>query len=198
MNCCLLQIQQRIYDGNESALAELYQLFSKKLFHFSKAITKSVEESEEIVEDVFVKIWCNRFNILQIENLSVYLYVAVKNKSLNVVSRNTKEIVKHSFENLEVELCELTPDPYQLLVTGEVMKKMQEAVESLPPRCKMIFKLVRENGLKYKEVAEILNISVNTIDVQMAIATKKICQALENSQHTAGLLSRFSLSKKRN
>jgi RNA polymerase sigma-70 factor (ECF subfamily) len=59
-----------------------------------------------------------------------------------------------------------------------MMDRMQQAVETLPPRCKMIFKLIREDGLKYKEVSEILNISVNTIDVQMAIAVKKICTAL--------------------
>jgi RNA polymerase sigma factor (sigma-70 family) len=62
------------------------------------------------------------------------------------------------------------------------MTRMREAIESLPPRCKLIFKLIREDGLKYKEVAEILNISVNTIDVQMAIAVKKICTSLRIEQ----------------
>ncbi|MEI9806509.1 MAG: sigma-70 family RNA polymerase sigma factor [Bacteroidota bacterium] len=59
-----------------------------------------------------------------------------------------------------------------------MMDRMHQVIETLPPRCKMIFKLIREDGLKYKEVAEILNISVNTIDAQMAIAVKKICAAL--------------------
>ena len=63
-------------------------------------------------------------------------------------------------------------------IDEEMMTRMRQAIESLPPRCKIIFKLIREDGLKYKEVAEILNISVNTIDVQMAIAVKKICMAL--------------------
>ena len=58
--------------------------------------------------------------------------------------------------------------------------KIQQAVEALPPRCKIIFKLVREDGLMYKEVSDILNISVNTIDAQMAIAVKKIVAALES------------------
>ena len=60
-------------------------------------------------------------------------------------------------------------------------KKIQQTVDALPPRCKMIFKLVREDGLRYKEIAEILNITVNTIDVQMAIAVKRIAGALESS-----------------
>jgi DNA-binding CsgD family transcriptional regulator len=58
------------------------------------------------------------------------------------------------------------------MITEEMTRKMQQGVEALPPRCMMIFKLIREDGLKYKEVAEILNISVTTIDAQMAIAVK--------------------------
>jgi RNA polymerase sigma factor (sigma-70 family) len=65
------------------------------------------------------------------------------------------------------------------MITAEMMHKMQAAIDALPPRCKMIFKLIREDGLRYKEVAEILNISVNTIDAQMAIAVRKICQSLQ-------------------
>jgi RNA polymerase sigma factor (sigma-70 family) len=70
--------------------------------------------------------------------------------------------------------------PEQILITAEIQQKIQKAVEALPPRCKMIFKLVREDGLRYKEIAEILNISVNTIDVQMAIAVKRISMAIES------------------
>jgi DNA-directed RNA polymerase specialized sigma24 family protein len=64
------------------------------------------------------------------------------------------------------------------MITSEMMANMQHAIDDLPPRCKMIFKLIREDGLKYKEVSDILNISVNTIDAQMAIAVRKICTAL--------------------
>ena len=63
--------------------------------------------------------------------------------------------------------------PDQQMITADILKKIQEAVNDLPPRCKIIFKLVREDGLKYKEVADILNISVNTVDAQMVIAVKK-------------------------
>jgi RNA polymerase sigma-70 factor (ECF subfamily) len=105
--------------------------------------------------------------------------VAVKNRSLNSISEKARELIRAPFDDLDIEVGDMAADPYNLLVTSEMMQKMQQAVESLPPRCKMIFKLVREDGLKYKEVADILNISVNTIDVQMAIAIKKICTMLD-------------------
>lgn len=182
----LWQIQQGISQGNEQSLAALYKLFSKRLIHFARVVTRSGDVAEEVVEDVFVKLWSNRHTIMEIDNLTVYLYVAVKNRSLNSISQKARELIQAPFDDLDIEVGDMAADPYNLLVTSEMMQKMQQAVESLPPRCKMIFKLVREDGLKYKEVADILNISVNTIDVQMAIAIKKICTMLDmNRPHTA-------------
>lgn len=185
MTCLLSHIQQDIALGNEKAFAELYGLFNSKLKHFAKAITRSHELAEEVVEDVFVKLWCNRQNIASINNLTVYLYVAVKNQSLNHISQKAKDLVTAPFDDLDIEIGNVAANPYDLLVTSEMMQQMQHAIDELPPRCKMIFKLVREDGLKYKEVAAILNISVNTIDVQMAIAVKKICTALQVSKPAA-------------
>jgi RNA polymerase sigma-70 factor (family 1) len=184
MTISLLHIQEGIYAGNEQCLAELYKLFSKRLHHFARAITRSHETAEEIVEDVFVKLWSNRARINEIENLTVYLYVAVKNRSLNAISQKATELIRAPFDDLDIEAGQLATDPYNLLVTAEMMKRMQQAVDNLPPRCKMIFKLVREDGLKHREVAEILNISLNTVDVQMAIAIKKICTELQVNRNT--------------
>ena len=65
-------------------------------------------------------------------------------------------------------------DPEQLMVTAEMVARIKAAIEALPPKCKLIFKLVKEEELKYREVADILNISVKTIESQLAIALKKI------------------------
>jgi RNA polymerase sigma-70 factor (ECF subfamily) len=178
----LQHIQNLIAEGDEKALASLYQLLSGRLLHFARLFTRSAELAEEIVEDTFVKLWINHATIREIENLNVYLYVAVKNRSLNAIAKKAKALVSIPFDDLDIYTAQPSPDPYSLLITSEMMKRMQEAVEALPPRCKMIFKLVRQDGLSYKEVGAILNISVNTIDVQMAIAVKKICTALSLTQ----------------
>ncbi len=190
MTIGLPHIQQGIHAGNEQCLAELYKLFSKRLHHFARVITRSPELAEEIVEDVFVKLWSNRQRINEVENLTVYLYVAVKNRALNAISQKANELIKAPFDDLDIETGQVATDPYNLLVTAEMMKRMHQAVENLPPRCKMIFKLVREDGLKHREVAEILNISLNTVDVQMAIAIKKICTELQVNKVTKTAVSR--------
>lgn len=171
-------LQTAIVRDDQSAFARLYALFNKRLLAFSHSLVHSQEIAEEVVEDVFVKLWTRRSEIMKIENIAVYLYVAVKNQSLNRLSEKARSLITQPYDILEPQVEALQEDPHTMLVTTEMLTKMNRVIENLPTRCKMIFKLVREDGLRYKEVAEILNISVNTIDVQMAIAIKRICEAL--------------------
>lgn len=170
---------QQIAAGDQTAFRQIYTYFYTRLYQFALAIVKTRESSEEIVEDVFVRIWQQRTGLPAIQNLRVYLYTATKNSSLNYLSKKARESITEPFDHIHVGLSGSDIDPEQILITSEMYRKVQQAVDALPPRCKMIFKLVREDGLRYKEIAEILNISVNTIDVQMAIAVKKIAASLQ-------------------
>jgi len=175
----LLSIQQRVAAGDEEAFKKIYYLFYRKLYLFSLAIVKIKEAAEEITEDVFIKIWQQRAHISAINNLRVYLYIATKNTALSYLSKKAKDNLVEPFDNINIDLYKSSTTPEELMITAEMYRKIQQQVEALPPRCKMIFKLIREDGLKYKEVSDILNISVNTIDVQIAIAIKKIAVALK-------------------
>lgn len=183
----LRELQLRIAGNDEAAFTQLYLFYGKRLLQFAQNLVRSRELAEELVEDVFVKLWSNRQQITGIDNLTVYLYVAVKNRSLNALSQKARELVTASFDYLDTPVNGFTSDPYAILITAEMMERMRQAVDTLPPRCKMIFKLIREDGLRYKEVAEILNISVNTIDAQMAIAVRKICSALHIEKPEKGI-----------
>ena len=182
----LRELQIKIATNDEAAFTQLYLHFGKKLTHFATSLLRSKETAEELTEDVFVKLWANRSHITEIENITVYLYVAVKNKALTSLSLKARQLVLAPFDFLDTSVDEFAVDPYEVMITSEMMNRMHHAVDALPPRCKMIFKLIREDGLKYKEVAQILNISVNTIDVQMAIAVKKICTALQIAKSANG------------
>jgi RNA polymerase sigma-70 factor (ECF subfamily) len=175
----LLGIQQLAAAGDEEAFKKIYYLFYKKLFLFSLALVKIREAAEEITEDVFIKIWQQKTQLAAIHNLRVYLYIATKNTSLNYLSKKAKDNLTQPFDNINIDLFKSSSTPEELMITAEMYRRIQQQVEALPLRCKMIFKLIREDGLKYKEVSDILNISVNTIDVQMAIAVKKIAGALK-------------------
>ena len=171
-------ILQQVAAGDQAAFRQIYGFYYKRLYHFAFAFVKMKEAAEEIAEDVFIRIWQQRTGLESIRNLKVYLYTATKNTALNYLSKKARENITEPFDHIHIAMISPGLSPEQILITGEMYKKVQEAVEALPPRCKMIFRLIREDNLKYKEVSEILNISVNTIDAQMAIAVKRIAAAL--------------------
>ncbi|WP_245957612.1 MULTISPECIES: RNA polymerase sigma-70 factor [Chitinophaga] len=163
--------------GDEQAYKALFRLFYKPLSQFAYSIVKSWESAEEVASDVFVNIWKHRERLLQVQNLKVYLYVSTKNIALNYLTRASR--TQHfSLDELEVDFSTGYATPEQIFISGEMVKRIEAAVNQLPPKRKMIFKLIREDGLKYKEVAQILDISVNTIDVHMAQALKKISEVI--------------------
>jgi RNA polymerase sigma-70 factor (ECF subfamily) len=75
--------------------------------------------------------------------------------------------------DVSIEFKSIYHDPEQKMISAETIKQIQEAIQDLPPRCRLIFKLVKEEGLKYKEVAELLQLSVKTVENQMSVAFKK-------------------------
>ncbi len=178
-NLCveITDLQTRISDGDERAFEQVFRAFYKKLLLFSQNFVKTPEHAEEVVEDVFVKLWVRRQEINQIKNLKVYLYSATKNQALNALYKE-KMLFSDSADLSDHDSPVCPNNPHDMLVNSELNEVMNRAVDALPERCKLIFKLVREDGLKYKEIAEILGISVNTIDAQMAIAVKRICESL--------------------
>lgn len=175
----IIKLQLEISIGDRKAFKKLFDLYAERLTHFAYSIIRNREDAILIMDEVFVKLWKRREAITQIENLTTYLYTAVKNTALNTLSHNAKEAIVQSFDNIDIQLDNnQTPD--SLLVSSEILNKIHNAVESLPPKCKVIFKLVREDGLKYREVAEILNISENTVDAQMVVAVKKISERVKS------------------
>jgi len=172
------EIQQRIalYEDMK-AYTQLYELLSDVLLRFSCSIVKSHEIAEEIVSDVFIKLWQIRDKLLEIENLKVYLYTIAKNFSLNYIAKNYKHRIV-SLETIDVEAVITVNGPAEICISADLVRQIREVIRQLPPQCKLIFQLVKEDGLRYKEVAAILDISPLTVRNQLAIAIRKIGETL--------------------
>jgi len=175
-------LMQRIIDGDELAFRQFFHQYSDRLFKFAITLLNSRQEAEEAVSDVFLNIWQHRQRLDEIKNISTYIYSAVRNTALNYLKKRNASTPTLQLENIcaSVDLKVISPD--DLLISKENLQIIAQAVNSLPPACRMIFKLVKEDGLKYKEVAEILHLSVATINVQMTIALKKISQHIKTTQ----------------
>lgn len=147
----------------ESHFRDLFRPLCQYAFLFCK----DKEESEEIVQEVFIKIWEQR-DQLKIQNLlKSYLYKAVKNQTLNRIRNNQKFIITRE---MPFQLTEESDEP-QYHFTGQ---EIQEAIQQLPDQCRLIFEMKRVDGLSYKEISKRLLLSEKTIENQMGIALKKL------------------------
>lgn len=147
------------------------------LVNFSVSFVQQKEIAEEIVSEILINIWEKRKDLERIENLRVYLYISTRNQSLKYLVKQ-KKIHSVNLDDLDMSLTSSNLNPEKLLISKEMIQKMELAIQQLPPKCKMIFQLSKEDGLKYKEIASILNVSVKTIDNQIAIALQKISKSL--------------------
>ena len=172
------ELQQKIalYEDMK-AYEQLYALLFDRLHRFSNAFVKSNEAAEEIVSDVFIKLWQIRTQLADIRNLKVYLYTITRNFSYNYLTRHYKKVVL-SLDDADPDALVALDDPETLCISADLVEKIRTAIRQLPPQCRIIFQLVREEGLQYKEVAEVLHVSPLTVRNQVAIATRKIAAML--------------------
>lgn len=172
------ELQIRLGTGDESALKELYDAYSNMLFHFAFAIVHSKESAEEIIGDVFIKVWQKHLRIAEIENIHNYLFTITKNICCNYLQKHRRK-KNLCLEELSLPYYYINTSPETLLITSETLQRINQAINELPPKCRIIFKLIKEDGLKYKEVAELLDLQLKTVENQMGIALKKMHDAVE-------------------
>jgi len=164
-------------DKDQAAYKELFLLLHGRLKQFAYAILKSGEEAEELVSDIFIRIWQKKDQLTKIESPLIYFYTTAKNLALTRLSKQ-KRLANQSCNDWLVQMNSIYFDPEQLMITEEMVRQIKNAVNDLPPRCRLIFKLIKEDGLKYKETAELLNLSVKTVEAQMAIALRRIAKCM--------------------
>jgi RNA polymerase sigma-70 factor (family 1) len=166
-------------DEDESAFNELYKQYIVKLYQFAYSFLDDAEAAEEIVNDVLIRLWVGRRNLGEIRNTQVYLYTSIKNMCLNHL-RSVSSRKSNEQKVFEAYYFHLSVDPSQLLISKELSGHVLKAVNQLPERCKLIFKMVKEDDLSCNEVASILGLSPKTVFAQLAIALKKLDYALSN------------------
>lgn len=175
----LQELLMRISETDDmTAYEELYYTYYPSLCHFAVSIIRSKQQAEEIVSDVFIKIWQARRSLSNIRNISVYLYASVRNKAIDYLNAERKHRIVHlSAEDWGETFIELK-NPSDYCISTDLMKKINAAINQLPPQCKIIFRLVREDGLSYKQVAGIMKLSPLTVRNQLAIAVRKMGEML--------------------
>jgi len=164
--------QDGIGAADTPSFNSLFRHYYTRLVRFAIQFVHTREAAEEIVSDIFVKVWEKRSTLHEVRNLEVYLYVAVKNGCINYCE-------KYSVVHLQLDMYgEMefhdTGNSQKNLEMKELMHRLHMAVEQLPEQCRLIFKMVKEDNLPFREVAEILHISPRTVETQIYRAVKKL------------------------
>lgn len=171
-----LEIIRRIRQGDEAQFESLFRSSYVSLVRYAKTLIKDHETAEEIVQDLFSKLWQDRDKIKIESSLNGYLFRSVHNRCLHWIGHE-KVVAKHvqEIEYLQTESPEI---PADILYFKELQERISVILARLPERCGQIFYMNRFEGMKYAEIAERLSISVKTVEANMGRALKVFRKAL--------------------
>jgi RNA polymerase sigma-70 factor (ECF subfamily) len=160
---------QRVALGDEKAFRFIFNKYHNRLGAHLFSITKSHELAQEVVQDIFLKIWVNRQQLTEVRNFKAYLYVMSKNHALNCLKQNVleKTLTTGLEENEDFQAEESTEenDHYMLI---------DEAIDHLPPQQRQVYLMSRHERLKYTEIATRLSLSRETVKKYLKIASESI------------------------
>jgi RNA polymerase sigma-70 factor (family 1) len=180
-----------INQDDGKAFESLFYLLNARLVKFCMLYVHRLEVAEELVSDLFVICWTKRDQLSHVKNPETYLFISIKNSALNYSKKmSTIELVNiddHTFELVD------TYRPDHDLEKKELMLKLDLAICQLPQQCRIIFRLVKEDGLKCKTVSEILGLSIRTIHAQLFRAMQKLNSSMSSDSH--GLSSAIKPNK---
>jgi len=172
------RLMQEIKADNMFAFDMLYKKYSKRLYKFAYYILKSPEESENIVQDVFLSLWENRNKVEKDSSVKYYVFTIAYNSAISIIRKKARE---SQFIEYLKSLQDLNQEPVNIeLEYHELTEKLEDIINHLPDGQKSVYLLHKVEGLKYSEIAERLNISVNTIENHMSRAFKTIRKKLGN------------------
>ena len=167
-----LEIITFVSKGDEKAFVELFDHYRDKIYGVALKLTRTATLAEEIVEDVFLKIWLKRADLLKIENFSAYLFIITRNhvyRSLKQIANNyqTVELIENSQS--------IASDNIEDYVIGrEYDSLLHDALSHLPKQQRQVYSLIKEHGLKREEAAVVLHLKPETIKFHLAEAMKNI------------------------
>jgi RNA polymerase sigma-70 factor (family 1) len=160
-----------------NAFDDLFRMYGQRLFLFSRGFLKDPEDAKEIVQNVFVKIWENRANIDEFQSFKSYLFSIAYNSIITEFRKKNRE--QKLLENIKLTTPSYHQDLEEQLLYNSTKLEIEKAIEALPKRRKLIFKLSRFEGRSYQEIASELGISVNTVENQISEALKYLRNSIK-------------------
>jgi RNA polymerase sigma-70 factor (ECF subfamily) len=171
-----IEIIRRIRQGDIGQFESLFRSSYVSLVRYAKTLIKDHDTAEEIVQDLFFRLWQDKEKLNIESSLNGYLFRSVHNKCLHYIEHN--RVVEKYAEEMSYRQPEDQESPSDILQYGELQVKVARILAKLPERCGQIFFMSRFEGLKYAEIAEKLSVSVKTVESNMGRALKEFRKEL--------------------
>ncbi len=169
-------IFEAIKRDDNSAYEMVFREYYRPMTAYAFRFLGNLPDSESIVQDVFLRLWQKRKEIMITSSLQNYLFRSVKNNCINYIEH---EKIKTGYQSLVIRNEAERSEYSEFFLEFGLMTKIETAIASLPDKRQEIFRLAREEGLKYREIADRLNISIKTVETQMTLALKQLRESLK-------------------
>lgn len=173
----LRQMKER---DSQTAFRDFYNMTYDRLFRIAYYYVKHEEWSQEIVLDVFMKLWMQRNTLLDVRNVEDYCFILVKNASLNYLEKESRHTTVSSDSLPEPK--EQSDSPEESLISEELFALYVKALDRLPERCRDVFIRVREEKQSYAQVAQEMGISIKTVDAQLQKAVTRLKEMIGRAE----------------
>jgi RNA polymerase sigma-70 factor (family 1) len=171
------ELLERIAKGDEIALSTIYQQYWKPLFIQAYNIIRDKMVCEDIVQEIFLQLWRNRGSLQITDSLNSYLHAATRYQVFHYIRRNP--VMEHLFENIGERISGEYPG--HSLIEKDLHGQIDQVISRLPEKCRLIYKLSREEYLPHKEIAARLHISIKTVENQLTIALRRLRLSLKDA-----------------
>ena len=177
------ELTKLIKEGNKSAYERLFKEYAPKIYHFSLSYLHNVADSEELVQDVFLKIWEKREMLDQSGNLKAFIYKVAINTIYDFIRRKN---VEYAFKDyVEAHADNSSTNTWHEVIYNEMQGQLNNLIEQFPEQRKKIFKMSKQEGLTNDEIAKELNLSKRTVENQLYRAIAFLKENLKNESLTA-------------
>lgn len=170
-NTITKQLFREISGGNRNAFDTLFRQQYVKLVSFAQSFVAEKGLAEEAVSDLFVWIWMNRASLSSVSNPEVYIFTAVKNRCLNSLRDASKIVSLDEYPETNISVAD---NPQTNMERDELSEKLNSVIENLPEQQRIIFRMIKENGLTAKQTAEILQLSPRTVETHIYKAIQQL------------------------
>jgi len=173
------KLMQLASTGDEEAFTSLFYLYQHKLYSYTLRITESPELSQDMIQDVFLKLWKDRSHLDKVDNFGAFVFKMAQNQAINAFKRMANETLILSKIQNEVLVFEIGAE--ENVEYKEVQHLINDVLKKLPPQQNLVFKLSREQGLKHAEIAQLLKISPYTVKNHLVVALQTIREYLRHN-----------------